>query len=227
MAKGQRCRQRVMILTNIKTSRIPNRVNLIFSNKSYLPLFIDDVVKLSLKKNQKIDSQKLTLIIDSSLKYLGREYALRQIAISPKSEKVLSQKLKLFFFKKIKKFKLFSKNPNTIQIIREIISDLKSKNLLNQSDYISYFIKKNKSKSKFQIKFLLNQQGIKIDSLDFDQISPKNDLVAIKKILAKKNISSLDLTDFKSKNKLFSSLFRRGFHFDDIQTAIDDLIQLK
>lgn len=209
-----------MILTNIKTSRVPNRVNLIFSDHSYIPFFIDDTVKLSLIKNQEIDSEKLNLIIFSSLKYLGREYALRQIAISPKTEKILFQKLRQYFFRATQKFKLFS-NFSVSPIIEEIISDLKTKNLLNKSDFAQYFINKNKNKSKSQVKYLLQQQGI-----DFE-LSVLDDQSAIKKILAKKRIDQKYIADFKLKSKLYASLFRSGFQVSDIKAAIDDYLQLK
>jgi SOS response regulatory protein OraA/RecX len=209
-----------VILSNIKTSRIPNRVNLVFSDHSYLPFFIDDTVKLSLIKNSEIDPEKLNSIITASLKYLGREYALRQIAISPKSEKILSQKLRQYFFKTTQKFKLFSGFPVS-PIINEIISELKSKNLLNQSDFASYFVKKNKNKSQAQVKYLLQQQGINFDVSTFDDQS------AIKKILAKKKITEEIIADFKLKSKLYASLFRSGFQISDIKAAIDDYLQLK
>jgi SOS response regulatory protein OraA/RecX len=207
-------------LSNIKTSRIPNRVNLVFSDQSYLPFFIDDVVKLSLVKNQELDSEKLDLIINSSLKYLGKEYALRQIAISPKSEKILSQKINQFFFRATQKFKLFS-DYSTSQIINEIVTELKDRNLLNKSDFAAYFIKKNKNKSQAHVRFLLQQQGIISD------ISTLDDQTAIKKILSKKRITQEFLSDFNLKNKLFASLFRSGFQISDIKAAIDDYLQLQ
>jgi SOS response regulatory protein OraA/RecX len=216
----------MLTLTNIKTSRVPNRVNLVFSDQSYLPFFIDDVFKLSLVKNQSIDPEKLNLIIGASLKYLGREYALRQIGISPKAEKILAQKLKQFFFRTTQKFKLFLDFPIS-PIINEIISELKDRNLLKSSDFVTYFVNKNKSKSKSQIKFLLNQQGIAFDSSVSDHFSPGSDLIAIQKILSKKKITKEILSDFNSKNKLFASLFRRGFQLSDIKAAIDDYLRLQ
>src|SRR5574344_981904 len=97
-------------LISIKpASRIKNRIWLSFSDSSFLPFFIDDVVKLSLQKNQEIDDQKLELITIKSLFYVGQEYALRQIAISPKTEKIIKQKLKTFFYKTIIKYQIKTK----------------------------------------------------------------------------------------------------------------------
>ncbi len=213
----------MLVLTNIKTSRIPNRVNLTFSDDSYIPFFIDDVIKLSLQKNQNIDEEKFSDIISASLSYLGREYALRQIAISPKTEKILSQKLKIFFIKTTRKYKHFI-DFKADQIISNIITDLNSKKLLNQDDFVKSFLAKNKKKSTNQIKFLLAQKGIDTNSVDI----PKNDdLESIKRILTKKRITKEILTDFKAKNKLYASLFRQGFDISDIKAAIDELVTLQ
>lgn len=213
----------MLSLTNIKISRIPNRVNLTFSDGSYLPFFIDDVVRLSLFKNQELDSEKLTQIISFSFAYLGKEYALRQIAISPKTETIVAQKLKIYFIRLSQKFKLFSQISSK-SVIEKIIKEIKSRGLFNQSDFIAYFVNKNKSKSINEIKFLLRQKGIDPSSLN---LSSKNELESIKKILSKKKINKEFMADFNLKNKLYASLFRAGFQISDIKAAIDDYLSLQ
>jgi len=213
----------MLVLTNIKTSRVPNRVNLIFSDDSYLPFFIDDVFKLSLQKNQTIDEEKFSQIISAALFYLGREYALRQVAISPKTQKIISQKLKLFFLKTSRKYKHFiGFRPD--QIISTIIDDLNSKNLLNQNDFIKSFVAKNHRKSVNQIRFLLSQKGVDVSNLKLEKT---NDIDSIKRILAKKRLDRKILSDFQAKNKLYASLFRQGFDISDIKAAIDDYLSLQ
>lgn len=213
----------MLVLTSIKSSRIRNRVNLVFSDHSYLPLLVDDVIKLSLHKNDLITNEKLPQIIQSSLFYLGHEYALRQIAISPKTEKILSQKLKIYFFKISQKYQYFS-NFKFDSVISQIIDDLNFKNLLNPADFIKSFMTKNRHKSANQIKFLLTQKGINTSDLILDK---SNDIDSIKRILTKKKITSDFLKDFKSKNKLYASLFRQGFSLSDIKAAIDDYLALQ
>jgi len=213
----------MLTLTNIKASRIPNRVNLSFSDNSYLPFLIDDVVKLSLCKNQQIDEVKLTQMVSASSLYMGKEYALRQVAISPKTEKIIFQKLKLYFFKASQKYKHFS-GFNFETTISLIIDNLNSRNLLNQSDFVKSFVAKNHRKSANQIKFLLVQKGVDVSSLKLDKT---NDTDSIKRILAKKRITTESLKDFKAKNKLYSSLFRQGFEISDIKSAIDDYLALQ
>lgn len=215
----------MLSLSNIKASRIPNRVNLTFSDGSYLPFFIDDVVKLSLKKNQNIDSEILNLIQTKSLLYLGKEYALRQIAISPKTEKGLSLKLKIFFQKTL--FKFHIKDITTDFLIGEIMADIVSMGLINNKDFIVYFIRKNRNKSQSQIMSLLSAQGIKTDEFIRQQLSQNNDCNLIEKFFDKKNINAQQLADFKFRQRIIASLFRRGFNISDIQNSIDVRSKLK
>lgn len=213
-------------ITRIKASRISNRVNITFSDNSYLPFFIDDIIRLSLSKNQDIDPQKFEDIAYASFKYLGWEYAIRQIAISPKTEKILSQKLKIFLLKSLKKYKLSLDIPFS-SLIGKIVTDLKSRNLLNSEDFINYFINKNRHKSEKYITFMLAQQDIKIDPSSLKKLLPQNDLDLIKKYLDKKRINPKDLEDFKYRQKIIASLYRRAFDLADIKAVIDDYSKLK
>lgn len=208
-----------MQISNIKASRIPNRVWLTFSDKSFIPFFIDDVVKLSLTKNQEIDESKFELIIQTALQFTGREYALRQIAISPKTEKIINQKLKLFFRNLTLKYKINTNNLNLNEINQQTIQYLKDKKLLNDQDFIDYFIKKNKKKSRQQIIYSLQQLGVNQELLSSISFNQESDVDKIKKIiLKKKNIDKL---------KLKASLYRRGFNLSDINRAFDDWVNFR
>lgn len=210
-------------IVNIKTSRIKNRVNLVFSDKNYLPFFIDDIVRLSLVKNQELNLELLEKIKFLSLLYLGKEYALRQVAISPKTEKVLFYKLKNFLKRTTHKFNLLSGTDIDL-VARQIIDELKNKKFLDESDFVDYFIKKNKSKSIVQIKYLLQQQGVDVSKF---KISLPNEIETIKNFLIKKNFDQNLLSDYNYKNKLYASLFRKGFSVSTIKTAIDEYLSLQ
>jgi len=212
-----------MQITSIKSSRIPNQVWLTFSDNSFIPFFIDDVIKLSLVKNQKIDQQKFNKIIKACLFFKGKEHALRQIAISPKTEKIINQKIKIFYRKLFLKYKLNVESLILNEVVEEIINYLKSKKLLNDQDFINYFIKRNHKKSRHQIIYLLKQSGINQKYLSKISSFQESDIDKIRAYLNKKNINISKITDFKEKNKIKSSLFRRGFNLSDINTVIDDI----
>jgi len=212
-------------ISKAKTSRINNRINLVFSDNSYLPLFIDDYLKLSLTKGQDIDQETYNLIVQKSLTYLAREYTLRQIAISPKSKKNLSQKLNIFLIRTVKKFNL--KDFNFKSIIEDIIDQLESRGLLNQDDFINYFVKKNSHKSSRQILNLLSQQNIKLDPNQLKDKLINDDSDLIKKYLNKKKINPKDLSDFKYRQKITARLYQQGFDLNDIRSIIDAYSNLK
>jgi len=152
-----------MKIQRLKPSRIKNRINVVFDDGSYLPLFIDDVVKNSLKVGEDCDFGKLK---DLSINYLARQYALRQIAMSPKVEAILRRKLR-------QKFRDY--NPD------DLIDSLKP--YLDEKKFVEYFVAKNKKKSNREIEFRLKMLKINYHPQQADQEK-------IEKILQKKkNIS--------------------------------------
>ena len=152
-----------MKIQKLKPSRISNRINVVFDDGSYLPFFIDDVVKNSLKIGDDVDFNKLKII---STNYLARQYALNQIALSPKTAVILKRKLQF-------KFRNFDAT--------DLIESLKP--YLDDQKFTDYFVKKNKKKSSREIEFRLKMLGITYHSDQSDQEK-------IEKLLQKKkNIS--------------------------------------
>jgi len=152
-----------MKIQKLKTSRIRNRINVVFDDGSYLPLFIDDVIKNNLKIGEEYEFNKLKEI---STNYLARQYALRQIAISPKVESILERKLK-------QKFKDYDSS--------ELIEKLKP--YLDEKKFIEYFLNKNKKKSNREIQYRFKMLKINYNPEESDQEK-------IEKIIEKKkNIS--------------------------------------
>lgn len=210
-----------MQLISLKASKINNRLWLTFSDNSYLPFFIDDVVKLSLSKNEQIDDSRYLQILNTSLTYLAREYALRQIALSPKTEKIIKQKLSLYFKKVKAKYKINHSSLNSSEIIDHAVKELIDKKLLNDQDYINYFVKRNYKKSKQQILYSLRQQGLSSDLLSKISFDQDSDQEKILHYLSKKKINIEDITDFNEKNKIKAKLYRQGFSLSDINSIFD------
>lgn len=206
-------------ISAIKPSRFPNRVYLKFDDGFFIPIFLDDLFVLKLNQNQEVSEEKFNLIIRASLFFLLKESALRQISYSPKSKNILKNKLSLFLKKILIKYKVSHKNEYQ-QIIDEVIAKLTDQGFLDNDDFIVYFINKNKKKSRQEIEYLLKRQGFSSEKIS-DFFSSNNDLEKIKNILSKKNFNSSDLSDFNKKNKIIGSLYRKGFSFEDIKTAID------
>lgn len=212
-----------MELLSIKTSRFPTRVYLKFSTGLFIPFYIDDVVKMSLSSGKHIDDSEFAKIVERALNYLSWEYALKQIAISPKTEKILSQKINGYLNRVLYKYQI----PNIVdtnKILNQCILKVKEQGLINDFEYIIFFIKKNSKKSKKEIIFLLAQKGININELPQDVFNKNDDLEKIKKLIEKKGTNREKLANFEYKNKLTAYLYRKGFSLSNIKTAIDEFL---
>ena len=201
-----------MQILKIKISRDPNKVFLSVSNGLFIPLFIDDLVTLKIKPNQEITSEDLDKILQTSLVFLLKEYALKQVSLSPKTAFILSLKLKKHFKKICFKYK-FPAIPNAGELIQNCISSLDRQNFLKEIDFIESFINKNKYKSKMEIEYLLSRQGINNHDLIKMAVSKINEKERIKNLIDKKNN--------KNKIKLMGYLARKGFSLNDIKSVID------
>src|SRR4030066_1730133 len=80
----------------MKATRLPERVNLIFNGGLSLPLLVEDISRLSLSKNQQLSSSEFDLVLHRSLFFQAFNFALRQIAMSPKNEYLLRHKLAVY-----------------------------------------------------------------------------------------------------------------------------------
>lgn len=213
-----------MNLVSIKASRIPNRVYLRFSDGKYLPFFIDDVVIHSLRSGMDLDELIFKKIVNVALTYLLKDYSLRQIAISPKTTKILTFKLSLYLRRLTKKYQLALSESEKIELVESNILKLKEKGLINDEEYINFFIKKNSRKSRQEIMFLLKKNGIDTSIIPSEKLNNEGDKDKIKNLIIKKIHNSSDLIDFNNRKKVTAYLIRKGFSYDDVKFTIDDLI---
>ncbi len=208
-----------MVLLSIKPSSNNNLVWLKFSNSKILPLFVDDLIRLNLSKDTEITDNLNEQIQQLSFSYLLKEYALRQIAMSPKTEKVLSPKLKIKSQRLQKKYQ-YSSNVNPSILISNIINQLNEKNLLNPDHFAQYYIKRHPKMSRLQLINRLKYFGVNYIP---QNISVVDDIDKIKNILRKKYLN-LNLSDYNVKTKIYSALIRQGFTLNDIKNTIDELL---
>ena len=209
-----------MQIVAINPSRNSQQVWLKFSDGSILPLRIDDLVTLKLSKHTDITEEKFNQIKNSSAGFLLLEYSLRQIAISPRVENILRQKLRIYCQKLIYKygFSLDLLSP----LVENVIAKLDSQNLLDQQPYIKYIVRKFPKKSVFELKYLFGRLGI--------NYSPIQDITAeitkIKNLITRRYFR-VDLTDYYQRNKLIANLNHKGFPVDLIKTAIDETVKVR
>jgi len=207
-----------MKLLKVQRSRSPDKIYLIFKSGRAIPFFIDDFVSQNLSIGSDYSED---FIYPKSLSFLLRSYALRQVAISPKIEKILRPKLsnqvRLYGRKFYGDF-VFSN-----VVVDQIISDLNEKKLLDESQYASFIVRRYQKKSHRFLEQLFFKYGLNLSLLPLPVLEKEK----IKKILEKKNINLSNPMDFKTKTKLIYSLSQKGFAYNDIKTVIDELINLR
>jgi SOS response regulatory protein OraA/RecX len=168
-----------------------------------------------LKKFTSLSDDLFLKIQTNSAKFLLTEYSLKQITISPKVRKLLSQKLRQYSQKINRKFDY--PDGLVLGLIEEVLDKIDSLGLLDESQFVDYFVRRHHRQSATQINYQLKLLGIN------QKVTTENEIDNIKSILQKKYQSS-DFSDFKTKNKITANLFRKGFALGDIKIAIDDFV---
>ena len=181
----------LQLLRLLPSRRTSNRVWLIFNDSSKLPFFIDDVVTLGLKTNLEISDELYGKIKSTSLYYLLYNYALNQVAISPKISQILSPKIKQKLRFYLRKYKLTG---DYDYLIDQITDKLLSLNLLDEFAYANYLLRKNKNRSRQYISRLFSHYHLTLPQ-DYQPQDTNN----IKEILLKKKYSSLDNRELQIK----------------------------
>ncbi len=207
-------RQLIQILPSHRTK---NRVWLVFNDATKIPFLIDDVVVLGLKTRQEINDDLFNRIKNSCLYYLLYNYSLNQIALSPKISQTLTPKIrqKLNFYQR--KYQL---KGDYVYLVDQIIDKLSSLKLLDENNFAEHLLQKNRKHSRQYISRLFSYYHLSLP-VDYSYSDTQN----IKAILSKKKYQSLNLSVNSVKNKLISSLLRKGFAYDDIKIAIDEMIK--
>lgn len=142
--------------------------------------------------------------------------ALRFLSYRPRSEKEVRDKL------------LKIKVPE--ELIDKIIKKLKDYKFLDDLEFAKMFARERsflKHKPARVIKFELKQKGIAQDLIEEVLASSKEeekDLEKAKEIIQKKIVRYKDLDSFKIKEKLSRFLASRGFDYDTIKKAIDEIL---
>lgn len=196
-----------MILERIKSSFGGKRFFLYFSDGQIFPFSPDDVLILKLSSGQEINQPLYQKIVDSSLSFLLKSYALRQLAISPKSEKTLRLKLKHRY-----------PQANGLHI-DQTIRYLRQKNLLNQQQFLDYFLKRHSRKSARHLHYLLRREGINYS------LPSNNEVPKILQILHRKKNTSKLLSQNLTRLRLTAGLVRLGFSLNDVRIAIDEFLK--
>ncbi|MFA5796366.1 MAG: RecX family transcriptional regulator, partial [Candidatus Shapirobacteria bacterium] len=109
------------------------------------------------------------------------------------------------------------------EIIGFCLSYLNSQNLLDETKFVNYYLKRYPRKSQNELLFRLRQLGVSVSAVN-DQGEPNSDRQKIIKILQKKKITTEIMRNYQEKNRLYSSLYRKGFSLSQVKSVIDEYL---
>lgn len=179
-------------------------------------LYKQDIKEYQLEIGKGLSSELYDRIIRTTVYRRAKQKAMAILKRMDKTEGELYKKLKEAYY--------------TDDIIEETIKYLKKYNYINDKRYVSNFIRLRKDTlSKLSIKTKLIQKGInkelleKIIAIEYENeaydIDPE--ITAINKAILKKYNNITDL-DFKDKQRLIASLYRKGFDLDKIIHCLEN-----
>lgn len=189
-----------------------NFFNIYLDNKFAFALNGDELFKSHLKIGSEIsesDAQKF-IKIKKEIDLVDSLY--RFISFRPRSEKEVRD-----YFKKKKV------DP---QKITELIQKAKSQNLINDLDFAKWWLEQRQTfrpKGPRLLKIELKQKGISDELInELLNKNSKGQEFQNAASIAQKKLQSLKKYEYKEKRqKLFSFLIRRGFDFEETESAVD------
>lgn len=150
------------------------------------------------------------------------DYSLKLLSFRPRSCQEMTNNLDKFA----------KKNTISQKDIGQVIQNLKKQNLLNDRQFVQWWIlqrRSEKPKGIRAIKYELRLKGIDRnlieEVLDEKQSGLQIDYEMAKKIINKKKPFYKNLPAMKSKIKISQLLYRRGFTWDVVSRIIDSELQ--
>lgn len=209
-----------MVITEIEEiiigySKKKTAFKIYIDNNYEFLLYYQDIKIYKLTVGIEISSDLYDRIIEDTVFRRAKQKALAILKYMDRTEKELYTKLKDAYY--------------TSDIITRTIEFLKDYHYLDDERYASNYINyKKTSQSKFTLKSKLMQKGINKDVLEkiidieynFSTDNSDPEMLAINKAILKKCKDTSNLA-WEEKQKLISSLYRKGFDVDKIRKCID------
>lgn len=232
------------VITKLGFQRNQRRVNIYLDDKFAFGLSTIVALEHRLKKNLKISLTKIKKIIIASLKEELYEACLGFLTIRPRSEKeirdYLKRKIKKYFASKVRveNLKLVEKSES---LINETVKRLKKNGFINDLEFSYWFVKQRinfRPRGKRVLGLELRQKGISSEFIDEvlkdkslypikveEEAARKIALKAFKQLTGSKAGKGRELGSYKLRQRLYGRLVSRGFSFETIKKAVDEIIK--
>jgi len=179
------------------------------------------------KKGDELAETDFDFIVNESLKWLARDYILRQLGISQKSKFELKSKTKIKILNWLKENKIEFETDRLEELIDIELNKLEEKKIIDDNQYVASFINKSKKKSNRQIEYELKNKGISEDVVRQALAERENSEEEVIRNLISKKLKNNNKLSFGERGKLIASLIRRGFPIDKVKCLIDEMIKKK
>ena len=207
-----------MIITKIEKQKNNNkRYSIFIDNQFAFGIDEIDLLYYKLKENEPLDNDKYNYILNKLLLKRAKDKALKYLRYKMRSKKQVIKKLEELDFPQ--------------NVINKVIKILEKYNYINDEEFAKAFIKDKmnlKGYGTFKISYDLKMLGIDEDifkkylySEEFVNEEEKATSLLLKRL---KGIS-IENIDYKEKQKLYSYLARRGFSYDSINKAFNNLLK--
>lgn len=193
--------------------------NLVYKGKTKVNVYIDEELAFQLYSK---DLKYHNIVLGEELSYDTYNSILKEVLL-PRSKK---KALNILQYMDRSEFELRKKLKDAFfpkEIIDITIDFVLGHDFLNDERYASNYIKyrkENKSwmflKNKLQIKGIDDYILDKLYMQEYLESEQDPELIAIKKEVTKK-AKNIDNLDYKEKNKIISSLYRKGFALEKIK----------
>ncbi len=193
-------------------------------NKTRYSIFIDDVyafsldsevlLQINLSVGQTLSGKEVSECLNINEQKRCKIKAFNFLARRDHSEKELKDKLNRYNF--------------PAAVIKSVLSDLKSKNFLNDKNFSEIFAKNllnQRPVGKRKIAAELEQRGISelLMEAAVEKVYAEFDEVELARLLVQKKIKTLSgQPEIKKRKKLGDFLFRRGFDWDIVQQTLSE-----
>ena len=205
------------IITAVKPQKNKKRVNVYLDNKFGFGLDLENFVKLDLKVEQELTDEQVGKIVKEAEFQKVYDKLLRFSTLRPRSEKELKGWLK--------KYKVH------LSLHNDLFNRLKHLDLLNDNKFAQWWVEQRMEfspRGKRALIAELRQKGINRDliiQLVNESISQGYEEKTARKLLQKKKYKWERLQKLEAKKKMSDFLARKGFGWEVIKNAIDDIFK--
>lgn len=172
-------------------------------------LYPSDIRKYKIEEEQEITVEIYEEILEDTIYRRAKQKALAILKFMDRSESELVAKLKMAHY--------------TEEIVNRTIEYVRSYHYIDDERYATnYIVSRKDTKSRKQIQMELLHKGISKEVIEniFPK-NPDNDKEALKKAIRKKT-DDIENLSMEQKQKLFASLYRKGFSYEDIARFLTD-----